>query len=126
MIDDGVIEKHPVNEPAPWISNSVIAPKPDGSIRMTLDCRNVNKAIISSNLPIPRPEDIKAKLSGCNVFSKMDFKSAFWQIDLDEASRHLTVFHADGELFHYKTIDNGTKTISRRTKRCSETNFQSH
>ena len=54
---------------------------------MTLDACNVNKAIIPTNHPIPQHEDIKAKLAGCKWFSKMDFKSAFWQTELDESSR---------------------------------------
>ena len=69
MIQQDVIEEHPATKPAPWISNAVIAPKADGAIRMALDARNVNKAIQASNLPIPRQEDIKAKLSGTKVFS---------------------------------------------------------
>ena len=44
---------------------------------MTLDARNVNKAILPTNHPIPRHEDINAKLVECNIFSKMDLKSAF-------------------------------------------------
>ena len=64
MIEEDVIERHPIGEPAPWISCPVIVPKPDGSIRITLDARNVNKAVQSNNHPIPRYEDIKAKLAG--------------------------------------------------------------
>ena len=90
MIDDDIIEQHPPNEPAPWISCAAIAPKPDGDIRVTLDARNINKAIHSTNLPIRRHEDIKAKLSGAKIFSKMDFKNAFWQLELHPSSRSLT------------------------------------
>ena len=57
------------------------APKPNGDIRMTLDARHINKAIQSSNLPIPCQEDIKAKLSATKIFSKLDFKNAFWQLE---------------------------------------------
>ena len=78
MIDHGVIEEHPSLEPAPWISNVVLAPKPDGSIRMTLDARNVNKAIRATNQPIPRQEDIRVKLAGCKVFSKSNLRSGNW------------------------------------------------
>ena len=80
MVKEDVIEKHPENKPAPWISCTVIAPKPNGDIRVTLDGRNANKAVQSTNLPIPRQDDIKSKLSGARIFSKRDFKSAFWQI----------------------------------------------
>ena len=107
MIKQGVIEEHPHDQPAPWVSNAVLAPKDDGSMRVTLDARNVNKALMSSNQPIPRQEDIKAKLAGAKVFSKMDLKSAYWQIELDENSRYLTVFHANGKLYRYNRLTMG-------------------
>ena len=107
MIKQDVIEEHPLDQPAPWVSNTVLSPKDDGSVRVTMDARNVNKAIQSSNFPIPKHEDIKAKLSGAKVFSKMDLKSAFWQIELDENSRYLTVFHANNKLYRYKRLTMG-------------------
>ena len=109
MISQDVIEEHPTDTPAPWISNCVISPKPDGSLRMTLDARNVNKAIQSSNLPIPRHEDIKATLANAKVFSKMDLKSAFWQIELHPSSRYMTVFRANNKLYRYKRLTMGLK-----------------
>ena len=60
----------------------MIAPNDDGNIRITLDAKNVNKAVMSSNFPIPRQEDIKVKLPVAKVFSKLDLKSAFWQLQL--------------------------------------------
>ena len=57
MIKDDVIELHPENKPAPWISNIVIAPKPGGNIRIKVDARNLKKAIMSTNLPIPQHEN---------------------------------------------------------------------
>ena len=58
----GVIEEH--SGPTSWISNLVLTPKDDGTTRVTLDMRNVNKAIQATDLPIPRPEHISSKLSG--------------------------------------------------------------
>ena len=101
MLKQDVIEEHPTDQPAPWISNTVISPKTDGSLRMTLDGRNINKAILSSNLPIPRQEDIKAKLSGAKYFSKMDLRSAFWQLELHPDSKHFTIFHQNNKLYRY-------------------------
>jgi len=66
---------------------------------VTLDAKNLNKALYSSNYPIPRQEDIKAKLSGKKVFSKLDLKSAFWQLEIAEDARNLTTFHSNGKLF---------------------------
>ena len=109
MIKNDVLEEHPASEPAPWISNVVISPKNDGSLRMTLDARNINKAIESSNLPIPRQEDIKVKLQKAKVFSKMDFKSAFWQLELHPDSRYLTTFYGQNKLLRYKRLTMGVK-----------------
>jgi len=104
MCSNDIIEEHPTTEPAPWISNCVLEPKPDKSLRMTLDARNINKAIESSNLPIPKAEDIKAKLAGAKIFSKMDFKSAYWQIELHPDSRYVTVFRSNDKLYRYKRL----------------------
>lgn len=109
MIDRGVIEEHPKGEHTPWVSNLVIAPKDDGGLRITLDAKNVNKALKSSNFPIPRQEDIKAKLSGAKFFSKLDLKSAFWQLKLDKEARNMTVFHSGGKLYRYKRLVMGLK-----------------
>ena len=105
---DQTRQEHPINEPAPWVSSAVIDPKLDGSIRMTLDARHVNKAILPMNHPIPRHDDIKAKLAQCKI-SKMNRKSADWQIEVDELSRYLTVFHAIDKLFRYKKLTMGLK-----------------
>ena len=58
MEGEGLIEEH--TGPAPWISNTVLAPKDDESICVTVDMRNVNKAIQPTNIPIPHVEEIKA------------------------------------------------------------------
>ena len=96
MEEEGLIEEH--HGPAPWISNNVLTPKDNGEMRVTTDMRNVNKAIKPTNIPIPRVEEIKSELAGSTVFSKLDFKSAFHQLELDEESRCLTVFHGNGRL----------------------------
>ena len=92
MIKNGVIEEHPSNEPAPWVSCAVILPKHDGSLRLTLDGCNLNKVLIFTNCPIPKQEDVKAQLSCSKIFSKLDFKSAFWQRELHPDSRYFTFF----------------------------------
>ena len=48
-MEQDVIEEHPNDQPAPLVSNCVLAPKGDGLMRITLDARNVNKALIQIN-----------------------------------------------------------------------------
>ena len=87
----------------------MLVPKDDGEIRVTLGAKNVNKALLSSNFPIPRQEDIKTRMAGCKVFSKLDLRSAYWQLEIDEKARHMTVFHAGGKLYRYKRLVMGLK-----------------
>ena len=105
MIKEGVLEEH--TGPAPWVSNVVLAPKDDGDIRITVDMRNANKAIKPTNIPIPRVEDIKCQLTGCQFFSKLDLKLAFHQLTLDEKSRYITVFNSDGRLLRHTKLTMG-------------------
>jgi hypothetical protein len=58
----------------------VLAPKEDGGTRVTVDLRQVNKAIKKTNIPIPTAEEVRSQFAGNTVFSKIDFKSAFHQL----------------------------------------------
>ena len=88
----GIIEKH--NAPARWISNPVSTPKDDGRICITIDMGEANKAVLSTNIPIHRAEDIRATLSSCKFLNKLGFKSTFHQIGIAEESQYITVFYA--------------------------------
>lgn len=107
MLQDGVIERH--SGPAEWISNLAIVFKEGGNIRVTMDLRGLNSELRDTHLPIPNPDSIKAKLAGCKVFSKLDFKQAFHQLELAEESRPLTVFRCRPQLYRYKRLCMGLK-----------------
>ena len=74
--------------------------------------RSANKAILQTHIPIPRVEDIKAHLSGSRYFTKLDFRSAFHQLELDEESKSITVFNADGRLMKYKKLTMGNSVAT--------------
>lgn len=76
--EQDVIEENPKDQPAPWLSNYVLAPREGGSIHMMLDAQIVNKALVPTNQPISRHQDKKARLARKKVFSKIDLKSVFW------------------------------------------------
>ena len=54
MIKNGVIQVHSSNEPALEVSCAVIVPKDDGFLGVTLNARNLNKALFSTTYPIPK------------------------------------------------------------------------
>ena len=111
MIKNGVIEERPRNEPAPWVFGALIVQKDDGSLRVTLNAHNFNKALISTNFPIPKQEDSRAQLSGSKIFSKLDFKFAFWHLELHLDSRYFTFFHANNKLYRYTRLVMGIKPV---------------
>lgn len=84
MVDIKVITK--VEEPTEWVSSIVLVSKPNGKIRLCLDPRNLNKAILRPHFPFPNIDDCKAKLSGSQYFSTLDANSGFWMVPLDEYS----------------------------------------
>ena len=81
-----------VDEPTEWVSSLVVVEKPDGSIRLCLDPRDLNKVVKREHYQLPTFEEIATRLSGAHYFSKLDANKGYWQIPLDEASSKLTVF----------------------------------
>ena len=82
----------PVSEPTEWCSGLVVAPKPNGDIRICVDLTNLNKAVRREIHPMANVDDNLAKLRGSRVFTKLDANSSFWQMPLDKESRLLTTF----------------------------------
>ena len=90
MQDAGVIS--PVTQPTEWCSGMVIAPKPGGAVRVCVDLTQLNKAVQREVFPMSSVDDNLAKLKNSKIFTKLDAKSGFWQIPLDDESKLLTTF----------------------------------
>ena len=71
----------------------------------------------------PYIEDTKAQLSGVNYFSKLDFKSAFWQLELDMKSPTLITFHANNKLCCYTRHKMGVKPAQAELNAALKTIF---
>ena len=90
-IKDGIWE--PVKH-SKWAAPLVVVPKDGGkSVRICGDYRlTINKAAKVEQYPLPRIEELCSKLTGCTIYSKVDLKSAYNQLVLDERSReYLTI-----------------------------------
>lgn len=94
----------PVNKPSSWVSPMVPVLKPDDDIRICLDMRAANKAIIRENHPLPTMEQLIPKFGKATVFSKLDVKNAFHQVELEENSREITTFITSKGLYRYKRL----------------------
>ena len=102
-----VIEK--VDGPTPWVSNIVVAPKPNApdQIRLCVDMRKANQALKRERHIVPTTDDIILELNGSQVFSKVDFNKGFHQLELSEESRNMTVFASHVGLYRYKRLNFG-------------------
>ena len=102
LIESDIIEK--VSGPVTWASPVVIVPKPDSSIRLCVDMRQANNAIIRHNFPVPTIDELLLDMNGSTVFSKIDLKSGFHQFVLEESSRDITTFTTHVGLYRYKRL----------------------
>ena len=53
---------------------------------------DLNEAIPCNHYPVPTLEEITPKLSGATMFSKLDARNGYWNVQLDEESTYLTTF----------------------------------
>ena len=58
--------------------------KKDGSMRLYMDYRQLNKVIVKNKYPLPRIDDLMDQLRGAEVFSKIDSRSGYLQIRVKE------------------------------------------
>lgn len=99
LLKEGVIVPVQSSE---WATPIVIAHKKNGQIRI---CGNykitVNPHINIDRHPIPRVQDMHAKMQGCSFQTKLDFSQAYHQIELDQKAREILTINTHRGLFQY-------------------------
>ena len=75
-----------------------------GDVRLCIDMRCENEAVQRERYTIPTNEEILQDLNNSKLFSKLDIKWAYHQIELEPESREITTFMTHKGMFRYKRL----------------------
>jgi hypothetical protein len=75
---------------SPYGAPILFVHKKNGTLRMCVDYRALNKATVKNWYPLPRINDLFDRLSGVKVFSRIDLRSGYYQIRIAEEDEEKT------------------------------------
>ena len=77
---------------SPWASAIVLVRKKDGRLRFCIDLRKLNNRTVKDAYNLPRIESILDSLGGAQIFSTLDLKAGYWQVEMAEECKAYTAF----------------------------------
>ena len=83
--------------------------KEDGSLLLTIDYRKVNNATLPDPYPLPRIDDIIARLAKNKFFSKIDLANCYYQVKMHKDSIKFTIFISEFGKHEYLATPMGLK-----------------
>ena len=112
-LDKGFIEA----TSAPFASPILFVKKADGTLRLCVDYRQLNKVTKKNQYPLPLVDEILAKLSKAKIYTKLDIRAAFNRIRMDPESEDLTALRTSIGSYKCKVLPfgltNGPATYQR-------------
>ena len=104
----GIIMKVPTGVPTPWCSQIHVVHKKDGhNVRICIDPKFLNKALLREYHPIKTMEDITTQVQGSKVYTKLDANMGFFSDTIRPGESVIDCFqHPLGEI-HVSEITDG-------------------
>jgi hypothetical protein len=75
-----------------WGALVLFVKKKDGTLRLCIDYRQLNKVTIKNKYPLPRINDMFDQVGGANIFSKLDLRSGYHQVRIKDPDINKTTF----------------------------------
>ena len=88
MLDLGAIR----HSNSPWASAIVLVRKKDGKLRFCIDLRKLNKRTLKDSYSLPKIEHVLDQLLGSTIFTTLDLKAGYWQVEMVEECKPYTAF----------------------------------
>ena len=88
MLDLGAIRY----SSSPWASAIVLVKKRDGKLRFCIDLRKLNNRTLKDSYSLPRIEHVLDQLLGSTIFTILDLKAGYWQVEMVEECKPYTAF----------------------------------
>ncbi|EYB86579.1 hypothetical protein Y032_0276g1080 [Ancylostoma ceylanicum] len=92
---------------SPWASPIVLVAKKDGTTRLCVDYREVNKITKKDCYPLPPIDVTLQNLQGKRWFSSLDLASGYWQVPLTEEAKEISAFTTTAGQFEFNVLPFG-------------------
>ena len=77
---------------SPWGAPVLFVKKKDGTLRLCIDYRQLNKLTLKNKYPLPKIDDLFNQLKGASIFLKIDLRAGYHQLRIKDVDVHKTTF----------------------------------
>nr|GEX05136.1 putative reverse transcriptase domain-containing protein [Tanacetum cinerariifolium] len=97
---------------SPWGAPVLFVKKKDGSFRMCIDYRELNKLTVKNRYPLPRIDDLFDQLQGSSVYSKINLRTGYHQLCIREEDITITSFRTRYGHYEFQVMPFGLTNAS--------------